>query len=143
MVCLQRSGSQITGIMSTKRVELAHSLIAVLEGERLEAYQDSGGVWTIGMGHTGSDVHPGMKITSERSAELLAQDAVHLFRQVQDLPDVAAAAWVSFGYNAGALRLHNALAGLLDMRTIIHDAHGNVQPGLVRRRALEWALINS
>lgn len=129
--------------MSTNRREIAHALIAALEGERLEAYQDSGGIWTIGMGHTGSDVHPGLKITSERSAELLAQDAVHLFAQVADLPDVPAAAWMSFGYNAGALRLHNALAGILDMRTVIHDARGNVLPGLVRRRALEWALINS
>lgn len=33
---------------------------AVFEGVEHEAYQDSVGIWTIGIGHTGPDVEPGM-----------------------------------------------------------------------------------
>ena len=43
-------------------------LIKRFEGLELEAYQDIAGIWTIGYGHTGPDVEPGMKI-SERDAE--------------------------------------------------------------------------
>jgi lysozyme len=43
------------------------------EGERLEAYKDVAGIWTIGIGHT-KDVYPGMKITSEQSKAFLEQD---------------------------------------------------------------------
>nr|WP_205208480.1 hypothetical protein [Chromobacterium haemolyticum] len=38
-------------------------LIQQFEGLRLKAYQDAVGVWTIGYGHTGPDVTPGLVIT--------------------------------------------------------------------------------
>jgi lysozyme len=34
---------------------------------RLTAYQDIKGIWTVGVGHTGKDVHPGLKITEEQA----------------------------------------------------------------------------
>ena len=43
------------------------------EGLRLNAYQDSGGVWTIGYGHTGN-VHPGDHITQQQAEQYLRQD---------------------------------------------------------------------
>lgn len=43
------------------------------EGCSLTAYQDVGGVWTIGYGHT-KDVHAGQTITQERADELLTLD---------------------------------------------------------------------
>lgn len=43
------------------------------EGLRLTAYQDSGGVWTIGYGHTGT-AKPDMMITQEKADELLRLD---------------------------------------------------------------------
>lgn len=50
------------------------------EGERLTAYRDSVGVWTIGVGHTYAAgapmVKPGMKITKAESREILARDLV-------------------------------------------------------------------
>ncbi len=50
------------------------------EGERLTAYKDSVGVWTIGVGHTSAAgspaVKPGMKITKAESREILARDLV-------------------------------------------------------------------
>src|SRR5271165_5063255 len=44
------------------------------EGLRLKAYQDDGGVWTIGYGHTGKDVKPRMTITEAKADDLLRSD---------------------------------------------------------------------
>lgn len=40
--------------------------IAQFERSRLKAYQDSVGVWTIGIGHTGPEVHAGLVWTQEQ-----------------------------------------------------------------------------
>lgn len=50
------------------------------EGNKLTAYRDSVGVWTIGVGHTTAagepSVKPGMKITPRQSRDILARDLV-------------------------------------------------------------------
>lgn len=54
--------------------ELAYDFVRLQEGESLSAYQDSGGIWTIGVGHTGSEVVEGMLITERKSRELFVRD---------------------------------------------------------------------
>ena len=49
-------------------------LVKEFEGCRLTAYRDSVGVLTIGYGHTGSDVTPGLTITQAKADQLLQQD---------------------------------------------------------------------
>jgi lysozyme len=49
-------------------------LIKKFEGLRLTAYVCPAGVLTIGYGHTGSDVKPGMKIDEKEAERLLWQD---------------------------------------------------------------------
>ena len=49
-------------------------LVKDFEGLREKAYQDSVGIWTIGYGHTGSDVKPGMMITKAKADQLLESD---------------------------------------------------------------------
>ncbi len=44
------------------------------EGEVLTSYRCSAGVWTIGVGHTGKDVTSNMRITKQKSDELLKSD---------------------------------------------------------------------
>lgn len=47
------------------------------EGEKLLAYRDAVGIWTIGIGHTSDEKSPvtkGMKITRAQSRELFAHD---------------------------------------------------------------------
>lgn len=48
------------------------------EGNRLTAYLDGAGIWTIGTGHTGKvdgiPIHKGMTISAEKSLELLRED---------------------------------------------------------------------
>lgn len=53
-------------------------LLKQREGERLKAYKDSVGVWTIGVGHTSAaglpKVYPGLTITAVQSDEILTRD---------------------------------------------------------------------
>ncbi|AHJ10723.1 lysozyme [Rhizobium phage vB_RglS_P106B] len=59
--------------------------IKVEEGEKLIAYQDTRGIWTIGVGHTSAAGEPtvkkGMRITATQSDEILARD----LRDVEDV----------------------------------------------------------
>ena len=52
------------------------ALTQQFEGCRLTAYQDQVGVWTIGYGHTGPDVTPGLTITEEQSKSPAGQRCV-------------------------------------------------------------------
>lgn len=135
-------------------------LIKQFEGLELEAYQDIAGIWTIGYGHTGPDVEPGMRI-SEREAEALLrrdlksrEDAVDRFSNV-DLNQNEFDALVSFVYNVGAeayrrstarrLLNRNNRLGAADALTWWNKATiGGVLrevAGLTRRRAAERALF--
>ena len=60
-----------TMIISTAGVDL----LTHFEGLRLEAYQDSVGVWTIGYGHT-KGVIPSMKITESQANNLLKTELI-------------------------------------------------------------------
>lgn len=76
------------------------------EGEVLTAYICPAGVWTIGVGHTGKDVNPGMKISKEQSRELLKSDLVRFENSVNRSVKVNLAqnkfdALVSFAFNVG------------------------------------------
>lgn len=131
--------------MSITLAQLAGSLIASFEGCRLASYQDSGGVWTIGFGHTGT-VHGirldvGVSITQAEANDLLAADMSFLFHQVSNRPILEAAALLSFGYNCGSGTLQRVLMGGAELTAFVHDAHGSMLPGLVARRNLEAALI--
>ena len=46
------------------------------EGCKLKAYKCPAGVWTIGVGHTGSDVNRYTVITMSKAEELLKKDLV-------------------------------------------------------------------
>lgn len=125
--------------------QLADALIAVFEGPmRLTAFQDAGGVWTIGRGHT-KNVIPGQTISHDQAVEFFTEDEAPLLAQVDRKNPIAGAAYVSFGYNCGAGALHSVLAGTGSMADPKHttDRKGNVETGLVSRRRLEQLLIAS
>jgi len=123
--------------------ELTAALLACLEGTRLKAYRDSGGILTIGTGHTGPDVTEDMVITFDQAVELLAKDQGQVLAMLQGKPPLEAAALASFGYNCGRGALAKILAGTdsIDNPRHQHDAKGNLLPGLVSRRHLEQTLI--
>ena len=126
------------------------------EGLRLEAYQDSVGVWTIGYGHTGHDVHPGLQITAQQANDLLEQDVQFAVNAVNRAVTAAITqnqfdAMVDFCFNLGSSALLGStllhmvnegdFAGAAGQFGLWIYAKHQVQPGLVRRRAAESALF--
>lgn len=76
------------------------------EGEVLSSYLCPAGVWTIGVGHTGSDIVKGMKITKEQSREYLKNDLKRFESCVSSnvrvfLEEHQFDALVSFAFNVG------------------------------------------
>ncbi len=130
-------------------------LIKTFEGLSFTAYQDSGGVWTIGYGHTGTDVHEGLTITQVQADALLDEDLTWAEFEVQRAIEIVLtpnqfSALVSWEFNTGALADSPGLALVNERRfeeawddhfcLWIH-AGGTVLEGLVRRRAAERALF--
>lgn len=119
------------------------------EGLRLQAYQDTGGVWTIGYGHTGADVKPGMTITKEEAERLLKQDvdrhadkalSIYAGKSAQTRYMAADLAYNSHERNWGVgSRFYNlANAGEVSeqdyAKIAVRDAKGNYLRGLRNRR---------
>ncbi len=82
------------------------TLLIEREGKRNDAYLDSVGVPTIGVGHTGPEVHIGLHWTDEQVEEALAKDLARFedavnFAVTVDIPQHAFDALVSFSYNVG------------------------------------------
>lgn len=126
------------------------------EGCRLTAYQDGAGIWTIGYGHTGN-VHEGDVITQDQANALLLEDLAPAEHCIDDQVKVTLTqnqydALCSFTFNVGVgnfasstlLRLLNqsdcqGAAG--QFGRWVHDAAGNVEPGLLKRRKDEKELF--
>jgi len=131
-------------------------LIKKFEGMRLAAYYCPAHKLTIGYGHTGKDVHDGMKITAEEAELLLKKDCERFEKGVNEMVHVSLEqhqfdALVSFTYNLG---LGNLKASTLLKKINIGDnagaltefpkwnkANGRVLEGLVRRREAEQELF--
>lgn len=123
---------------------------------RLEAYQDPTGTWTIGWGHTGKDVYPGLKIDEDSATALLHADLSSAQACVNRALKVAVSsnqfdALVDFCFNVGPtdflgstlLREVNAAnfaAATVQFSRWIHS-RGIVLPGLKRRRDAEAQLF--
>ena len=127
------------------------------EGLRLAAYQDSGGVWTIGYGHTGKDVSRGRTITHAEAEELLRNDiqwAVDCVNNSVKVPinQNQFDAMVDFTFNVGcgAFRSSTLLRKLTAGDSIHAVAEeflrwkfvkGVETPGLLRRRVADRELF--
>jgi len=125
--------------------------IAQREGLRLDAYQDTGGTWTIGYGHT-EGVKQGDKITQDQATAYLksdvhaAEECVSSAVKVQ-LTDNQYGALVSFAYNIGCdafcsstlLKNLNTgdYAGVPAQMLRWVQVHGITDNGLINRRNSE------
>ena len=129
-------------------------LIKSFEGCRLTAYMDAVGVWTIGYGHTGSDVHVGLTISQKRAEALLKQDLKRFEAVVNKYEDIyhyyqkEFNALVSFAYNCGAgnfekLTDHGrrTMPEIADKILLYNKAKGKELKGLTRRRQAERELL--
>lgn len=132
--------------------------IAKREGVRLNAYRDSVGIWTIGVGHTAAAGHPapvrGMKISKAECDEILSRDLAKFEAAVDRAVTVSMAqhefdALVSLAFNIGGgafakssvVRRLNAgnRRGAADAFRLWNKAGGKVLQGLVNRRESERA----
>lgn len=124
--------------------DLAKKLVKHFDGCRLDAYQDSAGVWTIGWGHA-AGVSSGAHIDQDTADRLLDADLREALKAVPaglGIPQTAALA--DFAFNLGAGALHQLLAHA-DVGSQIErwvHAGGQVLPGLVKRRAVEAFLYS-
>jgi lysozyme len=125
----------------------------------LTAYDDplKPGLWTIGYGHTGPDVTPGLTITRETALIFLQRDLTNASRCVSRLIDVPLTqneydALVDFVFNLGCGTFYTST-----MRKLINNgeiqsaalefekwdhASGKVVAGLLRRRQAEEKIFN-
>ena len=138
-------------------------LIKEFEGLELTAYQDSGGVLTIGYGHTNNTasadkypVYSGQTITRQKAETILKADLVTYETAVNTYIDYNVTqnqfdALVSFTYNLGVGTLQRSdlrvklndgdVQGAADEFDLYIHANGEVLQGLVRRRAAEKELF--
>ena len=133
-----------------------------VEGERLVAYRDTNGTWTIGVGHTGAELHAGLTITKETSRLLLAHDAAAADDALRKLVKVKLSdsqrfALISFVFNEGETKFRTStLLRLLNegdyasvpaqlRRWNKETVNGElrVNAGLVNRREAEIKLWNT
>lgn len=128
------------------------------EGFRNKAYLDGGGVWTIGYGHTGSDVHKDSVITEEQGESLLKDDLIESEDVVNTLVTVPLSnnqftVLVSFCFNIGSTAFRKSTLlkvlnqGLYkkvpeELKKWNH-IHQVVNQGLTNRRQLEIQLWNA
>lgn len=156
-------GAVIILLLISKRVS-AEKLIAKFEGLRLNAYKDTGGIWTLGYGNTkdpftGKRVVEGDKISKATALEWLKKDISQRVIAIDKLIKVPIsankkAALTSLAYNIGLgafqrstlLRLLNAKSPVLDIADqflVWNKVNGVVVRGLVNRRKLERELFLS
>lgn len=149
--------------MTDPAVAIATPLIAGFEAWRAQPYTDGGGVWSIGYGFTyladGSKVAAHTPTMAEADGiTLLASIVAKTVARVRQLVyapvnDNQVAAFTSFSYNVGTgafsrstmLRLFNtgapAMAVATQFSAWVYDAKGQIEGGLVTRRAVEKALF--
>jgi lysozyme len=134
-------------------------LIKEFEGCRLMPYQDAVAIWTVGYGHTGDDVRPGIKITQAKADALLVQDLARFERGIERIfPEVPLNqdqfdALVAFAFNIGLRALERStlarklkagdIKGASEQFLRWTKAGGKELKGLVRRRIAERDLFLS
>lgn len=143
--------------MTMKYSEAGYKLTKEFEGLRLMAYQDGGGVWTIGYGHT-MGVKKGDLITEGQAQRFLEFDVMDSVDAVNKLVKVQLTqnefdALVDFVFNMGEpqfttstlLRKLNSgdFKGAADQFKRWNLDNGKIEKGLVRRRKAEEDLFLS
>lgn len=136
------------------------ALTKSFEDCKLTAYQDPGGIWTIGWGHTGSDVYAGETISQQQADLLLQSDLKASVWAVNHFVDANVMltqnqfdALVDFAYNLGVGALHSSTLLRLVNAGDFADAapeflrwdhvNGTTVPGLTRRRQAEMELFET
>lgn len=155
------TAGQSNGMAASKPFKISANGLAFLkrkEGCKLTSYQDSGGVWTIGYGHT-KTAKPGMTISYQQAEMLLKQDIQFFERALSSnintsLTQSMVDALISFTYNLGPGKASRTsqVGSLINNRQHLAAANsmlsyntvkGKVSRGLTDRRNEERQLFLS
>lgn len=129
--------------MKTSAAGLA--LLIEREGKRNKAYLDSVGVPTIGVGHTGPEVHLRLTWTDDQVMEVLRKDIERFEMAVNDavlveLDQYQFDALVSFAFNVGVGAFKSStLVRLLNLGRSVEEVAAqfdrwNIPPEIISRR---------
>jgi lysozyme len=145
--------------MNNLKVDAAgRAFLTQQEGERLTSYKDSGGKWTIGVGHLMSTGGAGVHVTHEQSQQLLTQDLARFEAAVnkavtRTITQHQFNALISFAFNLGEgnlkksslLRLVNAgstdAVAITNAFKIWRNVNGKPSAAIEARRLREAALF--
>lgn len=129
-------------------------LLKRFESCRLNAYQDQGGIWTIGYGHTAPEVCEGMVYTQLQADQQLKKDLEKFYHLddylTEQVSDNQYSALICLAYNIGlrALKLSKVLQ-LVNMEDSPdkewmqwNHVKGIVSKGLTVRRKAELELYH-
>lgn len=145
------------------------NFLVQIEGLKLKPYLDSGGIPTIGIGHTGPEVSMSSPVITEGFAyDLFRRDASDICNYLNKLaktfyPELNQNKYdaiFDLCYNWGIGHFDNddknlhlkdiiqsdtndPVIGQIWIQLGLHDAHGNALPGLILRRKNEIALYYS
>lgn len=124
----------------------------------LRAYQDQGGTWTIGYGHTGIGVTPSSRVTTEEAEELLYGDIIVRRQQVlgvlrYQIEQCQLDALTSFCFNLGFGNLSSSTLLQLVNEGMVKEAapefikwvhvDGVENAGLFKRRTSEMLMFTN
>ena len=133
-------------------------LLTTFEGCKLTTYDDGGGVWTIGYGHTGDDIYPELTISQTQAEEWLRVDLEKFESYIEDAVEVQLnesqfSALVCFCFNVGPgtdglggstlLKLLNEgdYQGAANQFPVWNKVNSEPWLGLTRRRLAERSLF--
>lgn len=110
------------------------------EGGSLHAYQDAGGVWTIGYGHTGPDVTAGSIWSHEQVEAAFDADTAHIGARVnlaltQPVMQSEFDALASLAYNIGASSFTNS--------SLVRLINARVAHSVAALHFLDWVYVGS
>lgn len=133
------------------------NVIKKFEGCKLRTYPDTGGIPTIGYGHTGTDVHSGQCISQQEANNLFRKDVERFEKAVNTEVKVPLSqnqfdALVSFAFNVGQGNLHSSTllkklnhsdyqGAAQEFPRWCKDSQGHELLGLKRRREAEKKLF--
>ena len=143
--------------MTTRKItQDGLDFIQDVEGCKLYAYLDTGGVWTIGVGHTGPEVVKGLTCSMEQALQWLKEDSEEAQKAIRQsveglLTQNQFNALVSFVFNVGInafkkstmLKLINKgdFDGAAKEFTKWNKDNGKEILGLSKRRILEQSVF--
>lgn len=113
--------------------------IRLWEGFRSKAYACPAGVLTIGYGHTGPDVVPGMKITALTAAKLLCADVQSVAQRLEVLLSPKLVATLTQGqFDALVSLVFNIGMANFSKSTLLRKLRADAHDTSICREFLRW-----